>query len=404
MILLDNAVIDYINTNFKKTIRHNSNDEGTLLGLPYTYTVPCPEDVFLEMYYWDTYFTNVGLIADGNIELAKNNIDNMLYMVEKYGFMPNGNRTYYLTRSQPPFLYLGVKDIFSVTNDKEWLRNAYKTLKIEYEFWQTKRIYANGLNFYGNHNFPDSEVEKSYEYFLERCKGFTTEDYSVKKRIAHTMKSFCESGWDCNSRFEFDGENYIPVDLNSLLYGFEKQMFGFCEILSIQNEKHLWIKRAKLRKERMIKYLWNQEKRAFVDYNLRENRFSPVLSAASVYPFYVGLSDNKGDFENLFSKLFLKYGVSASTKENSKGYQWDYPNIWSPVQYISFVGAMNCGLNETAECIKNTYIELIESVFEKNNSLWEKYDGNLGIVANQDYNSPKMLGWTSGIYLYFINR
>ncbi len=356
------------------------------------------------MYYWDTYFTNLGLIADGNIVLAKNNIDNMLYMVEKYGFMPNGNRIYYLTRSQPPFLYLGVKDIYNVTNDKIWLKNAYKTLKIEYEFWQNKRRYANDLNFYGNHDFHDSEIEKGYEYFLERCKGFTTEDFSVKKRIAHTMKSFCESGWDCNSRFEYDGENYIPVDLNSLLYGFEKQMSIFCEILSIQDEKVLWIERAEKRKYLMMKYLWNDRKRAFVDYNIRENRFSPVLSSASFYPFFVGLSDNKYDFVNLFSSLFLKYGISASAKENTKGYQWDYPNIWPPIQYIAFVGAMNCGLEDTAKKIKNTYIKLVETVFAKTNNLWEKYDGNLGIVANQDYDSPKMLGWTSGIYIYFLSR
>ena len=401
---MNNTVKDYIDENFKKTIRNNREDEDTLLGLPYPYTVPCPDDMFVEMYYWDTYFTNLGLIADGNVELAKNNIDNMLYMVEKYGFMPNGNRTYYLTRSQPPFLYLGVKDIYEVTRDKKWLKQAYGTLCKEYDFWQTKRVLPCGLNFYGNHDIPDFQVEEGYKYFLERCKGFTTEDFEIKKSIAHTMKTFCESGWDCNSRFEYDGEFYAPVDLNSLLFGFEKQMDRFCGILSISDDKNLWQERYKYREELMYKYLWDKKQKAFLDYNIKENCFSPVISAASLYPFFVGITDNKSDFKNLFSKLFLKFGVSASAKENTKGYQWDYPNIWPPVQYISYIAALNCDLNKIADDIKNTYVMLIENSYDKTQSLWEKYDGNLGIVANQDYNAPKMLGWTSGVYVYFLSR
>lgn len=118
------TVKDYITDNFPKTIRCNKKDSGTLIGLPHRYTVPCTSDMFEELYYWDIYFINAGLLAEGNTELAKDNIDNMLYMVDKFGFMPNGNRTYYLDRSQPPFLSQMIRELYEVSRDKEWLAKA----------------------------------------------------------------------------------------------------------------------------------------------------------------------------------------------------------------------------------------------------------------------------------------
>lgn len=396
------TVTEYIYENLDETIRRNTEDEDTLLGLPYPYTVPCIDEMFLEMYYWDTYFTNVGLIADGNLELAKNNIDDMLYLVNKYGFMPNGSRTYYLDRSQPPFLYLGVKDIYEKTGDKKWLLYAYKTLCKEYDFWQTKRKFSNGLNFYGNHSIGEVQISQAYSRFLERTKSEKTDDLSLISEIAHTYKSFVESGWDCNSRFEYDGQFYIPVELNSLLYGFEISMAEYCEILSL-SDKQLWEDRANARKNLMKEYLYDENRKAYVDFNIKKNRFSPVLSAASLYPYFVDLCDSGDDFKRLFSQLILPYGVSSSVKENTKGYQWDYPNIWPPVQYIAYVAAKKYGFDDLAETVKKTYINLIEESFEKTENLWEKYDGISGLVANQDYNAPKMLGWTAGVYLFFKN-
>ena len=103
------SVIDFIRENIKKTVRKNTKGDETLIGLPFPYTVPSVSEAFQEMYYWDTYFTNVGLIKSGEVNLAKNNVDNLLYMADKYGFVPNGNRTWYLNRSQPPFLSLMVR-------------------------------------------------------------------------------------------------------------------------------------------------------------------------------------------------------------------------------------------------------------------------------------------------------
>lgn len=400
-----NSVIKFIDENLVRTIHNNTKDIDTLLGLPYPYTVPCADDTFLEMYYWDTYFTNVGLLKIGMEEQAKNNVDDMLYLVEKYGFMPNGNRTYYLNRSQPPFLYQMVSDIFDKYGDRQWLEKAYTTLKKEYEFWQTKRLAPNGLNFYGNYEgFTPDRIDKLNIDFQKRSGGFATSDSQLRKSVAKTVMTFVESGWDCNSRFELDGEHYNPVDLNSLMYGFEKKMSKLSRILSL-NEFELWEDRANTRKEKMQKYMWNNQEKIYMDWNFKKECFSPIRSAASLYPMFVKLADDISGCEILLNELLLKYGVSSSTPDNCKfSLQWDYPNIWPPVQFLSFVGCKNYGLDEMANTIAKKYVKLINENYAVTGNLWEKYDGNDGSVANQDYNAPAMLGWTAGVYIYFKEK
>ena len=124
-------ITEFIKSSWEECIRYNPQDDGTLIGMPYPYIVPCRNDSLQEMYYWDTFFTCKGLVLSGRSDILKNCTDNMLYMVEKYGFMPNGNRTYYLGQSQPPFLSMMVKDTFDIYGDREWLKGAYETLKKE---------------------------------------------------------------------------------------------------------------------------------------------------------------------------------------------------------------------------------------------------------------------------------
>ena len=124
----------FILENWDKTVRTNTVDAGSLIGLPKPYTVPCIEGFFQEMYYWDTYFTNIGLLLSGKVEQAINNTENIAYLIERYGKMPNGSRTFYLNRSQPPFFSQAVRDIFEATGDLEWLSRMYSTAEKEYSF------------------------------------------------------------------------------------------------------------------------------------------------------------------------------------------------------------------------------------------------------------------------------
>ena len=395
----------YIDGNFKKTIRFTPEDKGDLIGLPYPYTVPCTEKMFRCMYYWDTYFTNLGLYAKGMAVQARYNVNDMLYLVDKYGFMPNGNRTIYLNRSQPPFLYLMVKDVYNYFKDGEWLNKAYKTLCREYEFWSKERRADNGLNYYGSHrDMPAETVNEYNNAFRERSGGFCSDETCMRLRIAKTFLTFCESGWDCCSRFGLDGENYNPVDLNSLLYGFEDTMCIFSGILK-NGEDEIWADRAKARKDRMKQLLWNEKERLYMDWNFKENQHSRVRSAASLYPMFVSMADDVAGEKKLLRDLMTIYGVACSVKDNYRfNLQWDYPNVWAPIQYVAFRAFRNYSLDEEAEEIMRRYTGLIEKGFEETGNLWEKYDGITGGVAEQDYAAPTMMGWTAGVYLHFKKR
>lgn len=396
-------VSEFILKYFGDTIKFQPEDKEDLIGLPYPYTTPCANEMFEEMYYWDTYFTNAGLIAAGNVGQAKNNADNIRFLIGKYGFMPNGNRTFYLGNTQPPFYYKMVEEIFEVIGDKDWLRENYAALVKEYEYWQSERIAPDGLNVYGPHKAYNEEfIENKAKYFTKRYKGFEVKSEPEKIACAHTIMTMCESGWDCTSRFENAGEFYNPVDLNSLLYGLEKTMAQFSVILE-NGEEELWSKRADERKAKMLELMYDKERGIFLDYNYKEQKFSPVVSAASLYPLFVGLSDSpQKAIELLRDKLILKYGVSACVPGEYKYLlQWDYPNIWPPIQYIAYTACKNYGYDGLAKSIAETYIKLIDDNFAETGNLWEKYNGLDGTVANADYNAPKMMGWTAGVYIFF---
>lgn len=206
-----NKVENYIRENWKNCVRTNYEDAGCLLGLPFPYTVPCVKGEFQELYYWDTYFINIGLIKSGLFEKAKNNVDNFLYEVKKYGFIPNSSATFHLNRSQAPFLSMMVRDIYEKYEDVEWLRNTYETLKHEYRFWMDKRITPIGLNRYFHHASNNGDI---IDFF----------NYISKSRINLKAETF-------NPRFEGHCADFVPVDLNSNLYLYEKNFEYFSEIL-----------------------------------------------------------------------------------------------------------------------------------------------------------------------------
>jgi len=202
-------ITDYIKKNWDSCVRYAPVDEGTLIGMPYPYIVPSPQEHFQEMYYWDTFFTCKGLILTDRTDIAKNCVDNMFYMVERFGFMPNGNRTYYLSQSQPPFLSMMVKDVFSFHKDVEWLRNAYNTLKKEYEFWMSKRITPTGLNRFGVNSEFIGDASKHYYSICKRVNYmFPTDDYMD---FAQNALSDCESGWDFNPRMSMHQKNIFML-------------------------------------------------------------------------------------------------------------------------------------------------------------------------------------------------
>ena len=394
---MSNNVKQFINENWDKCIKCNRNDNGTLIGLPYPYTVPAVGH-FDEMYYWDTYFTNKGLIIDKRAELAKYNVDNMLYLVKKYGFMPNGNRTYYLNRSQPPFLSEMVKDVYEFYHDPVWLSSAYNTLKKEYSFWQTKRCSKLGLNYYDADIQDNDSCLSSAKLFIKRT-GFSP-DMDYLKLGRHCL-STCESGWDINPRWDCEGYNFAPVDLNSLMFMLESNMSYFAEELKC-GEENIWQERADKRRKLMLEYM-DSGNGLLLDYNFVTNRRSSIMSAASFYPLFAGLADKRNAqavVENI-DRLEAEFGILTCEKNDKCGiYQWNYPNGWACLQYIAVAGLERYGYHNDAKRIACKYVNLVEKIFEETGNLWEKYNVVSGSLdVNSEYGTPPMMGWSAGVYL-----
>jgi len=392
----------YIAHTLPETVRQCDTNEGTLLALPFPYTVPCAGEMFQELYYWDTYFTNVGLLCLGEIELARHNIDNMLWLVDTYGFMPNGNRTYYLNRSQPPFLSEMVRDLYEVHPDRAWLRRAYTTLCREYTFWQTKRMLPTGLNGYTGHTLPDADRDFLYEHFVARTGQRLADDPddAIKRQAQAAVISFFESGWDCTSRFLSEGHRMMAVDLNSLLFGMEQNMAYIAAVLENGEEKR-WNERAAERRHRMYTLLWDPSRNIFADRHADSLAFSPYASAASLYPLFVGCADEAQATAalSLLETLMLPGGVAAGEPHPPWNCQWDYPNVWAPLQWIAWKAMKRYGFDAQAQEIAVRFTATVEDVFEKTGNFWEKYNGLTGEVAADEYAAPPMMGWTAGVYM-----
>ena len=392
-----NAVEQYIYDNIDDCTKVNREDEGTLIGLPYPYSVPSV-GFFDEMYYWDTYFFNQGLKIAGRHRQVKNNTDNMLYLVRRYGFMPNGNRTSFLKNSQPPFLSMMVYDVYNYSRDKVWLADAYSALKTEHRFWMDHRLAAIGLNRYGHNTIPKEDIDGTYQYFVGRI------GYHPNLTPADAVSEFhrmCESGWDLNPRWGLVGKDFVQVDLNSLMYLFEKNMAYFSKELEYGDDA-AWIGSAESRKMRMQQLMKGADG-VYLDYNEKLQTRSSVFSAASFYPLFVGLADEEEAVATVrqLPRLESAFGILTCEENEEKGiFQWDYPNGWACLQYIVVMALDRYGYQEDAVRIAKKYVDLVENVYEETHNLWEKYNVIEGSCnAASSLKTPPMLGWTAGCYL-----
>lgn len=396
----NNKVIEHITTGWDDCVKEICEDKGNLIGMPYPYTVPAV-GYYDEIYYWDAYFTNLGLALSGRWDLVKNNTDNMLFLVEKYGFMPNGNRTFYLGNSQPPFLSEMVRQVYEHYHDLAWLKGAYSALQTEYEFWQTKRMTSVGLNQYAGAS-TDKPINVKAADFCRRLQ-YRPSDKTDQQLVDQYLLS-CESGWDCNPRWGFEGWEYVQVDLNSLLYMFEKNMAYF-SICVGSGEEQLWEARAAKRKELMLELLDNGG--LLYDYNFVNDSFSSVFSVASLYPLFTNMVDAehaRKAVDNLY-RLEADYGVFACEKNDMPGeMRWNYPMGCGCLQYIVVRALDNYGYKEEAMRIALKYTSLIEKTYNETGSLWEKYnvvDGNINVIRRATM--PSMMGRTAGTYLVLKN-
>lgn len=401
----EKQVREYIAASWDRSVRCNIQGDSTLIGLPYPYTVPSPEGMFEEIYYWDTYFTNEGLIADGKSELAQNNTDDIIYLVDTYGFMPNGNRIWYLNRSQPPFLSLMVGAVYAQTGDVEWLSKAYATLEKEYDFWMNRRITPIGLNRYGGDDAPRWLLD---EFVTTGAKRLGTEFHPKTQkesdRIGRNFTAEAESGWDFNPRFDRRCEDFCPVDLNCLMYAFECNMAEFAQTLGLDPDISIqWSARAQERKQTMMQTMFDPEKRQFYDYDYVNGSRSDVVSAAVFYTLFTGLADAEvtPDIVKALDVLEFKHGIAVcENKPYPYEYQWSYPNTWPPTTFIAVFGLDRYGFKTDASRVAGKYLRLVEKSWKETGRIWEKYDVEKGATStSKEYDTPEMLGWSAATFV-----
>lgn len=396
---------EFIRDSWEKSIRYLPNDSGSHIGMPLPYTVPSVSGGFQEMYYWDLFFTNEGLIIDGLLDQARNNTENLAWMVERFGKILNGSNTFYLNRSQPPVFSLMVRQIFNATGDTEWLRGILPSLEKEYAFWMTARMTPCGLNHDSN---EAGDAEKMS--FLKLVKGRFGEGFnleglshedSLKVGSHYISEAEC---WDFTPRFKGECENYCPVDLNALLYICEKNLAFFHKTLGDKAEARKANRAARHRKHLMRKYFRNPSDGIYYDYNYITGERSDVVSAAQFF-LLMGKAVSRrqaGGIVKSLEVLEYPHGISACEKGDYPFvYQWSYPNGWAPLQYVTVRGLDAYGYKEAARRIAQNYVDLLTESYELTGTLWEKYnvdEGNLNV--GDEYKMPTMLGWTAGSYVW----
>lgn len=386
-----NKLEKYILEGWDKTLRRTDWCEGEKgsddsLWLPYPYTVPCDGEVFIHLFYWDTYFADRGLLLSGRPEVVEGNLRNFIYMINKYGKIPNGSRERMLNRSQPAFFGMMLDSYYRATGDENLFKEGLEALKKELSFWYEKRTSENGLAHYGCDGDSETYV-RGYNMYRDRT-GIALEgdvEYMGKNVYAEA-----ESGWDFNGRFGGRCLEYNAVDLNALLW--------FDEMLLGKHTKNTeYTARADARKEKMIA-LMRDEDGAFYDYSYVENKKSTVVSCASFFPQFVGMVDDDKGMEKLISSLELAFGLQA-TVACEGNFQWGENNGWAPLQLVAVEALLNCARREDAVRIAKKYVALVEKCFAETGHLWEKYnvlEGTSNAVG--EYGTPKMLGWSAGVY------
>ncbi|MDT0688387.1 alpha,alpha-trehalase TreA [Salegentibacter sp. F188] len=398
---------------------------GTLIPLPNPYIVPGGR--FREIYYWDSYFTMLGLQEDGETETIRNMVDNFAYLINNYGFIPNGNRTYYLGRSQPPFFAMMVQVLAEEEGDEVYVEYLEEMQK-EYEFWMAgaeklnsgkpshRRVVqlAEGeiLNRYWDDN-PGPRPESYREDIKTAEDAVTASPNLTKEEVYIHLRAGAESGWDYSSRWldadasgEFDlstihTTNIIPVDLNSLLYNLEGTIAKTHDLAGNSSEAEKFSAKQQKRKNLILKYCWNRETKFFMDYNFRRNKYTEILSLAGVYPLFFEIADGQqaSQVAEKIENKFLKPGGVVTTL-NPTGEQWDAPNGWAPLQWVTITGLRNYGKELLADEIKMRWLQVNQDVYDRTYKMLEKY--NVEDLTKEsgggEYPTQDGFGWTNGVF------
>jgi alpha,alpha-trehalase len=396
--------------------RKPAADNSSIISLPNAYVVPGGR--FEEMFYWDTYFTMLGLQVSGEKQLIMNMVENFAFLINTYGHIPNGNRSYFLSRSQPPFFSLMV-ELLSEEFGDEVYKKYLPQLIAEYNFWMTDESMLSKENPCSKRVvlMPGGDILNRYwdDKNEPRPEGFT-EDKDIfaeagdKENIYRNIRAACESGWDFSGRWFSDHEkmatinttDILPVDLNCLLFHLEEVLASASGKAGNTAGAAAFQHKAEKRKSAILKYLWSEDAGCFCDYIISSKNTSPYLTMAMAYPLFFHISNKEQADTTLkiIEERFLQKGGLLTTLANT-GQQWDAPNGWAPLQWIGYKAAQNFNDHSLAEKIKKSWTTNVEKVFAATGKMMEKYNvaDTSTTAGGGEYPNQDGFGWTNGVYL-----
>jgi alpha,alpha-trehalase len=438
-------------------------DPPGLLYLQQKYVVPGGR--FNEMYGWDSYFIVRGLVRAGRLDLARDMVENFLFEIEHYGTILNANRSYYLSRSQPPFLTSMILSVYDAEKasgheDRKWLERAYTVAARDYRMWATEPHLAGDTGLARYYDFGDTPAPESLKdetdhyrkvasYFLNHpeedhgyivrksshaasaappagrrysvqiCDVATTmekpgceesEEISLSRDFYRADRSMRESGFDVAFRFGAHGSgthHYAAVCLNSLLFKYENDMAAIAEILGKSGDVSAWKERAAKRNAAMQKYFWDAKAGMFFDYNIDRKERSTYEYISTFYPLWAGAATKEqaaAVMKNI-GKLEHPGGLVMSPYETEG--QWDFPYAWAPTQIVAVEGMRKYGYNSDADRVSYNFISMIAANFRHDGTIREKYNAvtrSSETAVKAGYNINVVgFGWSNAAFLVFLH-
>lgn len=385
----------YISGYWAKLIRFHPKDDESLIGLPKPYLVSAyaegHEFDFDELYYWDSYFMAQGLLDTAHRELVMGILEDLLELLKRFGIIPNASRTYLTGRSQAPFLTSFIWDVYDTYHPGEaWLKRTIELAKQEYAIvWMgtskpnARQVYR-GLSRYYDVNYVQDLAE-------------------------------AESGWDMTPRFARQAMDFLPVDLNALLYKYEMDFARAARTLGSKREAAQWTTAARHRQKTMNELMWDEGRGLYYDYNYLKKRHSGVSSLAAYYPLWAGMVDQARAKQMVRSlKRFENKGGLATTDALPLGQyvagstptQWAYPNGWAPLHFLVVEGLQRYGFAVDAQRIAIKWLKTNLTWFDEHGVFLEKYNV---VTPNKPpvkglYPSQTGFGWTNAVFERFCRE
>lgn len=399
-----------------KTDRH-------VLNVPRTFFIP-NDSKFNLIFYWDSFFISRGLFGEKREWVIKDMVENFLYLYQKYHFIPNFNAPASMGRSQPPFLTSMILDAYEILSHKKTIKHAVKNTFSSLLRKDAKKIWLEKAMDIATREYTNVWIDLKRIY-NHRVEGYELCRYGDRD-IGYAHSSELESGWDFTSRFYNRCNEFLPIDLNVYIYKYEKHFAKSARILNKEILAENWEEKASNRKKDINKYMWNDKTGFFYDYGYAHKRQSQFLSLAGFTPLWAGLAtfEQAKRMLKMLPKFETEYGLTITSKDSLapqinleniplrykvavndilKPKQWDYPNIWPPLEYLTVIGLLRYGFIKDAIRIMEKSLKIHARLYRKYHTFFEKINGKKG-TKTKDYHylTQNGFGWTNAIFYRYV--